>query len=113
MMVRNMVPGNFSAVSANCLAIRKKEFLEAGCFDSQTFPEYLFDADLCLKLREKDLRIVMTPFADMARTRRAAGGSVSRSESSAFRERWKRYIESDPFYNPNLSRSDGSFSIDV
>ena len=24
-------------------------------------------------------------------------------------ERWRPYVERDPFYNPNLSRLDGSF----
>jgi hypothetical protein len=32
-------------------------------------------------------------------------------ENRYLQEKWSKYIERDPFYNPNLSRDDPYFSI--
>ena len=114
-LARAQVINNFSGVSISCLTTRRDLFLENGGFDAINFPERFFDADFCLRLREKNYRIVFTPHVELTQT---AVKKVSRkrkkaaeNENSIFREKWKKTIVNDPFYNPNLSRADGRFLI--
>lgn len=108
---RNRVISNYSAVSIDCLMIRRELFVEIGGFDETDFRRSLFDADLCLRLRERGLRIVHTPYAELTGT--AWIRPRDESESAAFRERWTDAIEHDPFYNQNLSTDGRTFAIDV
>ncbi len=115
-MGRNVLPGNFAAVSAGCFAVRKELFAEAGGFDPEPFPDHLFDADLCLRIGEMGHRIVMTPFAELICARGRipeCAGKPDDGEADRFKVKWKKYIGRDPFYNPNLSRKHADFSIDA
>jgi glycosyltransferase involved in cell wall biosynthesis len=114
-MGRNHLVSNFSAVSTSCMAIRREVFEDAGGFDAENLPNTLFDIDLCLRLRQKGYRIVVTPFSELMQIAgQAPPHSVPTSgEVKYFTEKWKRVIERDPFYNPNLSKKDGTFSIDI
>lgn len=116
-MFRNRFPGNFSATSACFLVIEKKKFEQLDGFDSEKFPEHLFDADLCLRLREAGLRIVVTPYAELIQTTdripKILSEPRSETERINFEKKWPEYLHSDPFYNPNLSRAKGDFSIDI
>lgn len=115
-MARNIVTGNFSAVSVRCMTIRKSLFVDIGGFNSTVLPEQLFDADLCLRLCESGYRIVFTPYAkliELPESRTELNQSPSKSEADYFISRWKKYVEHDPFYNPNLSKKDASFSVDI
>jgi GT2 family glycosyltransferase len=113
-MGRNVLPGNFSAVSGACMAIRRDVFERFGGLDEK-LPQHLYDADLCLKIREAGFRVVFTPFAELITGDIPPNslGKPSHEEAQYFRDKWKRYCESDPFYNPNLSKKDASFSIDA
>ncbi len=114
---RGRVIGNFSAVSVSCFCLRRDLFEEIGGFDAENLPTRFFDADLCLKLREKGLRIVFTPYAELQKLRTSGRLNLelapSAEEKRYFAERWRDICARDPFYNPNLSRKDGSFSIAV
>ena len=111
------VNGNFSAVSIACFAVRRKLFEEIGGFDFENLPNRFFDADFCLKLREKDYRIVFTTYAELQKIddkkRLNFELNASAEEKEYFVKKWSKTIENDPFYNPNLSKKDGSFSIDI
>jgi len=112
---------NFSAVTAACMMIRRKLFLEVKGFD-ENLPLAYNDVDLCLKLLALGKRIVWTPnaelFHDESQTR---GLEVSlekqnrlSSETDYFVQRWKDVLEKgDPYYNPNLSLENGAFKIRV
>ena len=91
----------------------EKLFDELGGFDAESFANSLFDVDLCLRLDEKGYRIVVTPFAEFVRTANNSKQKASDGERLAFTKKWGKVMERDPFYNPNLSKKDGSFSIDV
>ena len=110
-MGRNQVVGNFSAVSEFCMAIRRTDFESVGGFDAENFPDALFAADLCLRLRERGKRLVLTPYAELFATAEIVETKPSPSETNAFQKKWPQYFAADPFYNPNLSKRDGTFSI--
>lgn len=113
-LFRARVINNFSAVSAKCLAIRREIFDDLGGFDAENLPNVLFDADLCLKLREQNLRIVFTPYAELLETQKS--DSLTRSSSKEvehFKQKWQRVIDKDPFYNPNLSLTGETFTIKI
>lgn len=110
------VERNCSAVSGECLMMRRGEFLEAGGFDP-SFADALADVDLCLRLGERGLRVVWTPHATLklAVSREQAGPHAAAAESEAarrFRRRWPSLFErGDPFYNPHLTRTGWDYGL--
>ncbi len=114
---RIQVVGNFSAVSISCMATKRETFKNIGGFDSENFPNKFFDVDYCLKLSEKNLRNVFMSYAELIQIDAQKILNVQRQanekESEKFRRRWKKIIEYDPFFNPNLSKENGNFSIEV
>lgn len=107
---------NFSAV-AGAFAARRELFEKLCGFDSEKFPNGLFEIDFCLRLlREQDLRNVFTPYAEFLQTTESPTEKVLRMKSaevSRFKEKWKGVLEKDPFYNPNFSLDDETFSIQI
>lgn len=116
-LTRNRLVNNFSAVSVSCLATHRETFENVGGFDAENFPNKFFDVDFCLKLREENLRIVFTPYAELMQIDESKLLNIqkhaSESERENFRKKWQKYIERDPFYNPNLSKENGHFLIDL
>ena len=111
---RIAVVQDVSAVTGACMVMRRSVFEEAGGFDAGNLPVAFNDVDLCLRLRERGLRIVWTPFARLIHHEFASRGADDTAhkrerfarETAYMLERWKGRLE-DPFYNPNLSlRSD-------
>ena len=109
---RNLVISNYSAVSISCMATHRRHFKAAAGFDSENFASALFDADYCLRLRELGLRIVHTPYAELIESKNIVRQNrPSANETGSFRRKWKEHSENDPFYNVNLSNTDGRFRI--
>ena len=109
---RLRLTGNFSAVSVSCMAVSRDKFEQAGGFDGENFGNSLFDADLCLKLLLAGLRNVFTPYASLISTEESRWApATSSAELQRFKEKWAALVKRDPFYNPNLSATDGRFSI--
>jgi len=107
---------NVSAVTGACLLVKKSLFDEVGGLD-EGFAISLNDVDFCLKLREKGLLNVFTPFAELYHYESISRGLDNEGEkakryeqeSEKFRNKWKSVLEAgDPYYNPNFSldRSD-------
>ncbi|MFN2621451.1 MAG: glycosyltransferase family 2 protein [Chthoniobacterales bacterium] len=101
-----------SAVTGACLMMRKSLFLEIGGFNEHFFTAYQ-DVDLCLRLRDRGLRIIYTPEAVVVHHE-----SVSRKsyydmvDRMLLLDRWERVIErGDPYYNPNLVLERGDYSL--
>lgn len=102
---------NVSALTAACLMTRRELFWEVGGFDEQNLPVAFNDVDYCLKLREKGLELVWTPYAELYHYEALSRGvDVSiEKENRLYQEittmfgRWPGPIASDPYYNPNLS----------
>jgi GT2 family glycosyltransferase len=96
------------------MAVRREVFAENGGFDAENFPDALFDADFCLRLRERNRRIVFTPYAELTETVKAGSSPIlSREEKETFRAKWRSALERDPFYNPNLSLRGETFTIEI
>lgn len=116
-MARNVLTGNFSALSIACLCVRRNLFEENGGFNFRNLPKRFFDADFCLKLRAQKRRSLLTPYAEFLK--KEDGKTLNfelkpgASEEKYFREKWRDECERDPFYNPNLSKKDASFAIEI
>ncbi|MCP3138247.1 glycosyltransferase family 2 protein [Pyxidicoccus xibeiensis] len=101
---RATVIQQFSAVSAACLAVRRAVFEAAGGFDAEHLPDAWRDVDLCLRLRERGLRTVWTPYAELTWRAHAAGSEAGDSRAAAaswLRTRWGDALRADPFHSPN------------
>lgn len=101
-----------SGVTAACLATKKELFLDVGGFNEHYFTHYQ-DVDLCLKIVEKDQKIICTPRVTLIHYE-----SVTRSSYYDYVDRvllldkWWHLIDSgDQYYNTNLDVSLGDYSI--
>lgn len=112
---------NVTAVTGACLLVKKSLFQEVGGLD-EGFAISLNDVDFCLKLREKGLLNVFTPFAELFHYESVSRGLDDNGEkaerynreSAAFREKWKKQLEAgDPYYNPNFSLDRSDFSLKI
>lgn len=92
---------NYSAVSVDCLMIRKSVFVGIGGFDADAFPGSLADVDLCLRLLESGLYNAWTPWSEVVQERISL--HHDEVELDKLRAKWPAYFANDPFYNPNLT----------
>ncbi len=108
-----------SAVTGACLLVKKALYEEVGGLD-EGFAVSLNDVDFCLKLRERGLLNVFTPFAELYHFESVSrglddGGERAERyhrESERFRQRWKEVLEKgDPYYNPNFSLDRSDYSL--
>jgi glycosyltransferase involved in cell wall biosynthesis len=104
---------NASAATAACMMVRKSVFEETGLFDEENFTVSFNDIDFCLRLRQRGLRIVWTPYANLihhesasrGRERTAGGQSQFFREATHLQHKWGAQLLTDPCYNQNLSLS--------
>lgn len=111
-------PTNYGAVTAACLMVSKKKYLEVGGLN-ETLKVAYNDIDFNIKLLEKGYYNVFLPdvvlyhHESKSRGLDTTGEKYKRFlfESNYMYEKWKKYIERDPFYNPNYSLK-GCFRLD-
>ena len=112
---------DMSAVTGACLMVKKELYTLVGGLD-ECFAVSLNDVDFCLKLRERGLLNVFTPFAELFHYESASRGADTdgeraqryNRESEVFREKWKAALEAgDPYFNPNFSLDRSDFSLRV
>lgn len=112
---------NVTAVTGACLMVKKSLYDEVGGLEEK-FAISLNDVDFCMKLRERDLLNVFTPFAELyhyesiSRGQDDSGEKAERynRESALFREKWKEALEKgDPYYNPNFSLDRSDYSLKI
>ena len=110
---------NYSAVTAACMMIEKKVFLDVEGFD-ESFEVAFNDVDLCLRVLKKGKTIVYDPYAQAYHYESKTRGSDSMSvnierferEKKLLIKRWGKYIDNgDPYYNKNLTLRRPDFVI--
>lgn len=108
-----------SAVTGACLLVKKSLYEELGGLD-ESFEISLNDVDFCLRLRERGLLNVWTPFAELYHYESVSRGLDDRGEkaerynreSAHFREKWKQVLSiGDPYYNPNFSLDRSDYAL--
>lgn len=112
---------NFSAVTAACLMVSKEKYQQVGGFDETLAVEYN-DVDFCLKLVEAGFYNVFTSDVELYHYESLTRGHPHATRESYkrhlkevkyFKSRWQHFIDTDPFYNPNLSKISGRFEPNV
>lgn len=111
---------DYLAVTAACQMIRAKDFAELNGFDEELTVAFN-DVDLCLREYEKGHNNVWLHGAELYHFESQSRGYENTPEKQARFEKetkymedtWTKYIENDPYYNPNLTRVGGDFSVRV
>lgn len=94
------------AVTAACLMISKRKFLEIGGLDEVWYPNGYGDVEFCLRLRRAGYSNIYTPYAELYHFE-----SASRKENIEYFERielqksFSYEIANDPYFSPNLHRT--------
>ncbi len=119
---------NYSAITAACLLMRHNVYNELGGLDEENLKIAYSDVELCLKAVERGYRVVYTPYATLYHYESVSRGDDNDealklsnpekyyrviSERKYMAEKWKAYIDRDPFYNVNLTRERDDFGIRV
>ncbi len=108
-----------SAVTAACMLVKKSDFQAVGGFD-ESFRVAFNDIDLCMKMRAENKKVVFTPHAELYHYESKSRGLEDTPEKQfrfdkevrRFQEKWGKELEKgDPFYNPNLSVTEGDCSL--
>jgi GT2 family glycosyltransferase len=107
-----------SAVTAACLVIRREAYLEVGGLD-ESLAVAFNDVDFCLRVRQKGLRNLWTPFATLLHHEsKSRGADDTRAKRRRFQDeeqrmlaRWGEALRNDPAYNPNLTLEAADFSL--
>jgi GT2 family glycosyltransferase len=86
-----------------------------GGFDEENLAVAFQDVDLCLKICEKGYRIVYTPYARLCHHESATKTEKipNPREVAYMQRRWRKYIDDDPYYNPNLTRNAEDYALRV
>lgn len=94
---------NYLALTAACLMIGRSKFEEVGGFN-EDLPESYNDIDLGLKLFEAGYRNVYLPYVKLIHYEsQSRDPQVKRHEDEYMYGKWRKYIDTDPYYNPNLT----------
>jgi GT2 family glycosyltransferase len=110
---------DFSALTGACLLVRRDHYLAVGGLDEAQLGVAYNDVDFCLKLREKGLRNIYVPMAQLMHHESVSRGSDREAakrqrmlrEAAVMVERWGALLARDPAYNPNLSLADEGFGL--
>ncbi|WP_428489687.1 glycosyltransferase [Rhodopila sp.] len=93
-----------TAVSGQCLMVRRAAFLAVGGLDEVLAQSAFSDVDLCLKLAGSGWRTVWTPYAELCVGAEAPRQRTGFEQAVArMRQRWGDRLDADCFWSPNLS----------
>ncbi|CAB5525279.1 N-glycosyltransferase [Pseudomonas putida] len=107
---------NWSALSLDCLLVRRELFSALDGLDAAAFNESLFDADFCLRAGKLGYLAVWTPFSKVAKlsvAQETMGTAQGReADRETFYQRWLPWMAFDPAYNRNLSLKLANFNFE-
>ena len=102
-------PRTVSALSAACLLMRRDVFVDIGGYDEVNTPIMHSDLDLSFKIRDKGLRLVYMPEAELTHVghlsiKKIESKKVAHSpKADAYLlKRWAKYIAYDPYFPDNM-----------
>lgn len=116
---RLIVNNSFSAVTAACLLITKKDFDAVKGFNEQSLTVAFNDVDLCLKVLQLGKRNLYCSTAELYHHESISRGSENtpekrnrfEAELKYLQEQWADYIADDPAYNVNLTLKQENFAL--
>ena len=116
---RLQVVQNVSCVTAACMILPKRVFVEVGGFDEINLKVAYNDVDLCIRIREAGYSIIWTPYAELYHLESASRGygcapeNFDRETREAFymKRRWGTLLAADPFHSPNFTLKDPSLDL--
>jgi len=109
----------YSAVTAACFMVRTELYDKVGGFDEEFGTEYN-DVDFCLKLVEAGHHNLYVPHCELYHFESMTRGHPHSTyesykkhlkEVNMFTKKWKKYVDNDPCYNPNLSLGVHNFGL--
>lgn len=111
---------NFAAVTGACMAFRRSVFDDLNGLNAAQLPVTWNDVDLCLRVREAGLRVVLARGAVLihdegsTRTPDSAPENLPqlRRTSAYIASRHRQALLADPFLNPNLTVGSGGRLLD-
>lgn len=115
---RAVLQQELSAVTGACLVVRREVYERVGGLDEDIAVAFN-DVDLCLRIRAAGYRNIWTPFAELIHHESASRGYEDNPEKLArfqreirfMQDRWGAVLDTDPYYNPNLSLRSGDFTL--
>ncbi|MFT4941268.1 MAG: GT2 family glycosyltransferase [Paraglaciecola sp.] len=111
--------GNFSAVTAACLLVKKSDYLAVGGLNEKDLTIAFNDVDFCLKVLELGRRNLYCAEAELYHHESVSRGFEDtlekqqrfQAELNYLKTNWAAYIAHDPAYNPNLTLRRENFSV--
>ena len=104
------VSRNYLAVTAACLLIPRKVFVDIGGFNETEFGVAYNDIDLCYRLVDENYRCVYSSGSELLHYEGHSRGHEDKpSEEAEFKRKYQYIV--DPYYNPNLSLENEQFEI--
>lgn len=100
-----------SGITAALALVRRSSFEHIGGFDSDRYPTFYNDVDLCIRLRKRGFRCIYNPMVRAVHYETNTRPGVS--EEFLYKQRliedYSEILKNDPFYNPNLALENEQF----
>ncbi len=94
-----------SAITAACMMISKKKFLEVDGLDEVYLPNGFGDVDFCLKLRRAGYTCLYTPYATLVHHEsKTRGRNIEAFEKRVMLERWGHELVNEPYLHFQFDR---------
>lgn len=115
---RGCLQQSFSALGGGCIVVERKKYLAGGGMNNSHLSTEPAQINLSLKLTELGLRNIWTPYAELllhqtvdpAASKNLYMNKWTDQDIRYMQKTWKKFIQHDPAYNPNLSACREDFS---
>lgn len=115
---RGILEQDLSCVTAACMVMRREAFDGIGGFNEKLAIAFN-DVDLCIRIRRLGWRILWTPVVEMYHHESASLGKHNAPQRQAqfeqevklMRAMWGDVLDSDPFFNSNLSLATSYYTL--